>query len=253
MPVLHPHRHWGRRGGVPPLWSEVSIDRAHPLAAGLVGFWLLARGSGGSGQNPWGRNLLTGVAAPLNGNGNTGLIVSAAGRAMRLGGVNGGLYANGLETYGASGLIPFTIASRQSAPAIGANNGFWSVRTAGTQRNGFGIGAGAAYTYNVNYGTARAVTAAEAMVADTPRTLIGTTRAANDHELFIDGESAATGSLSPGTSPGQRNQVIIAQRGGGDGLGNVDFVFCAAWERGFSAEEAALFSADPYAFLVPEG
>lgn len=244
--IAHRHRYsslWRTRSQLPrsPFGD---VDWAHPLARGLVGVWVF----GHANMGPGARNLVTG-AGPNSITGSPPHVLGPEGPCIRTNSASDFLAQNSVDTYGASGLIPFTLAAR-FVPATGAaaiQN--CAIRTGTTVRNALRTNATNNPSYQVAYGgTTRTISGTSVIDGTRAHTVMGTTRAELDHQLFVNGVGEASSAASPGTAPGQRDSLQV-----GTSRDGVLWYAVWAWARGFTAEEARHFAADPYGMLIPAG
>lgn len=113
--------------------------------------------------------------------------------------------------------------------------------------------------YNINLGQGDIIINAVSMTAGHTYLAIGTTRAANDHEVMV--LNVTTGAIAGGTSrsgAGASNPTLTDEVLGGANYGSHNYLdgrVAAAfgWSRGFSQAELRDFVAQPWDMLVPRG
>lgn len=244
----------GARGGAGWGWR---LDRSHPLAFGLNGLWL---GSGivdaisPTTLTVGFRNLVTSERLSSN-------VAAISGEIGPLGPVLNVTGATGQVSTHSSDTSDFGAQKEITLAVVGAllsstNVGVCALRESGTVRNSLGFTASGSLLprYAVNYGSLRNVNALDPAWGSLGEvhSLVGVTRAVDDHELFVDGVSVRTGTANAGTGAVSRNQIIIGQTGGNNGR-SFDFVQVACWERPLTSDEVAWWNAEPFAMLLPGG
>lgn len=240
----------GARGG--PGWGW-RFDQTHMLAFGLVGLWMgggIIDDLSAGGFTVGVRNLVSGARLMHNTTANPGAGIGPLGPHFETVGTAGMLNSL-IEDFGDG--REFTIAVLGRPIALTGGTGICAARHSGGVRNALLFtGSNTTPRYSANYGTNVTVTAAgDAWShADEIHSILGVSRAADDHELFVDGVSVASSTSSAGTTVVGRNQQIIGQTAGGNGR-NFQFTQVAYWNRALTSDEIAWWSAEPFAMLLP--
>jgi hypothetical protein len=234
-----PHRTWQIQ---PP--PGMRVLTGHPLAQGLRAYWLFS-GGGIAVPDLLGVHHATRATAGIP---TPAWVVRAGGRSPNQNGAanqhftmaNPGIWTGGHVTVAGS-VIPLDNAVGQQSFIFGINagdnQGFRMENNAGTWRFVVGTGSG------------NSVISDASVVLGRHYLLVGTAKA-GDQRFYVNGRLAASASPSAVNIGGITTGAYL-------GAGNAQWTgvtfWVAVWERALTPPEALWLTADPFAFLVPQG
>lgn len=221
-----------RGSGLTKPQNGAQLNRAHPLARDIVGYWALNEGTGKSVTNLANGRIGTFGSAPL-------WVGSTYGTATNYTASTNNVIDTGDDTIYRFGTGDFTIAA-----GVQTSTGGTHVAIGKAGGNDYWLGVNTTAAFFITGGGVNTGTVADGK----PHMLMGT-RNRGVITLYLDGRAVGSASNTNGASP--TGNLTIGNFGGTSFFFTGRIWTAAVWNRGVSDGEAREFAAAPFSMLLP--